>query len=182
MITKDLVLKHFYYKDGCLFNKTDRNYNCQKGQRVGSVQGDYPYTYRILSFNGKMYKEHRLIFLMHHGWLPRYIDHISDDLTEDGIKSNKIENLRAVTNSSNCQKGRARKNTSSKYRGVSYRKSCNKYFVTISHKCKSIYLGIYSSEIEAAKVYDEKAYEYHGEYAGLNFPEDYNKFKREGKK
>jgi len=33
-------------------------------------------------------------------------------------------------------------------------------------------LGLYDDEDEAARARDRKAYELHGEYAYLNFPED----------
>ena len=36
---------------------------------------------------------------------------------------------------------------------------------------KTIHIGTYISEIEAAKAYDEAAKIHHGEFANLNFPE-----------
>ena len=35
------------------------------------------------------------------------------------------------------------------------------------------YLGLFDDEVEAAKARDRKAYELHGEFAYLNFPEDF---------
>ena len=37
---------------------------------------------------------------------------------------------------------------------------------------KAYYLGFFDDEVEAAKARDRKAYELHGEFAYLNFPED----------
>ncbi len=36
------------------------------------------------------------------------------------------------------------------------------------------YLGLFEDEVEAAKARDRKAYELHGPYAYLNFPEDFS--------
>ena len=46
----------------------------------------------------------------------------------------------------------------------------NKYIAGISVKNKRIYLGTFDNEEDAAKAYDKKAYEIHGEFANLNFP------------
>ncbi len=41
----------------------------------------------------------------------------------------------------------------------------------ITFERKSIYLGYFLNEIDAAKACDRAAIKYHGEFASLNFPE-----------
>jgi group I intron endonuclease len=65
-------------------------------------------------------------------------------------------------------------NNTSNYRGVSFIKKEQKYQSMIQYNKKQYYIGIFASEIEAAKAYDKKAYELLGSRAKLNFPEDYN--------
>lgn len=65
----------------------------------------------------------------------------------------------------------------SKFRGVSLVNKTNIYKVQTKFKGKHIYLGTFLDEIEAAKVYDKKVYELHGDKAILNFPELTNEYK-----
>lgn len=44
---------------------------------------------------------------------------------------------------------------------------------TIFPDGKAMHLGSFTDEIEAPKTYDRKARELHGEFARLNFPDDY---------
>lgn len=60
------------------------------------------------------------------------------------------------------------KKTSSKYKGVHWRKDINKWVARISHRNKRIHLGCFDDEREAAKAYNEKALELWGEFARLN--------------
>ena len=57
----------------------------------------------------------------------------------------------------------------SQYRGVIF--SSGKYTATLGHNNKHYYLGRYTSELDAAKAYDEVARKVHKEFAVLNFPE-----------
>lgn len=43
---------------------------------------------------------------------------------------------------------------------------------------KTSYLGYFTDEVEAAKAYDKKAYELHGDKAILNFPENLEEYKK----
>ena len=90
------------------------------------------------------------------------IDHID----KNGL-NNHIINLRFCTNAQNHQNSRLR-GGSSYYRGVSKCGNCNKWRADIKHKGKSIWLGNYNTEIEAAKAYNKKASELFGNFARMN--------------
>ena len=98
----------------------------------------------------------------------------SDDL------DNRKENLRLCTHRQNIQASRKRNgNTSSKYKGVHWEKSRQKWRGKITRMDgKTIFLGYFDSELDAAKVYDDKARELFGDFAQLNFPEKAEKADR----
>jgi len=90
------------------------------------------------------------------------------------IARNKPERLKTSSEIGKRSRGKVRKNSKSKYCGVSLRK--NTYIAGIKYNNKRIYLGSYHSEIDAAKAYDLKALELFGYDCILNFPklrEDY---------
>lgn len=91
------------------------------------------------------------------------VDHINGD----GL-DNRKENLRFATTSENAMNKCSTKNKSSSYKGVSWYKRYKKWQAQIKFKGKSIYIGIFDTEIEAAKAYDNKAKELFGEFAKLN--------------
>ena len=89
----------FDYKNGELYWKFSLSCKSPKGTIAGSVKKD---NYRRIGINKKVYLAHRLIFMMFHGYFPKFVDHI------DGNKlNNYIENLREVTHAENMknQKG-----------------------------------------------------------------------------
>lgn len=84
--------------------------------------------------------------------------------------NNCKENLRIYTDMSlNNANSRKRKNTITKYKGV-YAEG-KRYRSYIKFHNKTIIIGFFDTEEEAAKAYDLKAIELFGEYARLNFPE-----------
>lgn len=90
-----------------------------------------------------------------------------DHINHDGLDNRKC-NLRICTNSQNQHNQRPRVSGSSKYKGVSWRKDVQKWYARIKHNGKLVHLGGYDNEDDAARVYNEKATEYYGEYACLN--------------
>lgn len=63
----------------------------------------------------------------------------------------------------------SKKNGSSKYIGVRFHKKSNKWEANIYVNNKNKYLGLYETEIEAAKARDSATKEHFGEYGKLNF-------------
>ena len=115
-------------------------------------------------------------FLMSHAVFQT--DNWLDHKDRDGLNNQK-SNLRICTtsqNNHNRRKGRRKgRKTSSIYKGVygwlgSWKAQIG--FLGISGQQIHRYLGCFSVEEEAAKVYDQAAREYFGEFAALNFPRE----------
>lgn len=62
--------------------------------------------------------------------------------------------------------------------GVACVAKSKKFQASIVHNKKRIHLGTYHTKEEAAKSYDQKAYELHGDKAILNFPELIDEYKK----
>ncbi len=96
------------------------------------------------------------------------VDHI------DGNRANnRRTNLRVCTTKQNVRNSRAVPGSSSRFKGVHFDKQTGKWVATICCDGKSIYLGSFNDETEAARAYDRKARQLFGEFARLNFPEDW---------
>lgn len=93
-----------------------------------------------------------------------FVDHIDGD----GLNNTRA-NLRVASHSENLANVPKRNGTSSKYRGVNFKKSTGKWQVQIQHNNKMHWVGSFNNEIEAAKAYDKKAVELFGAFAQLNF-------------
>lgn len=94
----------------------------------------------------------------------------------DHINRNKLDNrkcnLRMATKSQNGYNIKFLKNNTSGYKGV-FRNSNigakKRWRAMIQIEKKRIFLGCFSSAIEAAKAYDKAALKHHKEFANLNF-------------
>ncbi len=94
---------------------------------------------------------------------------IVDHIDHNGLNNRKA-NLRLCTPTQNSCNMRSFVNAKSRYKGVSFRKRGKKWIASIQYNRKPYQLGTFENEIAAAKAYDEKAKELHGEFACLNFP------------
>ena len=112
--------------------------------------------------NGKKIYMHRQIMQPPCGYVVDHINH-------QGFDNRKV-NLQVITVAENNYNSRkTSKKTSSQYKGVSLNKSTNKWRAVICINGLDMHLGYYDCETEAAKVYDEAAKKYRGEFAVLNF-------------
>ncbi len=84
--------------------------------------------------------------------------------------NNQRSNLRACTSSQNgANRRRPSIKKTSKYIGVSRKTNSTKWVAQLAKNRQKIFIGHFDSEIDAAKAYDKKAKEIHGEFATLNF-------------
>ena len=91
------------------------------------------------------------------------VDHIDRDPL-----NNHISNLRWATSGENIRNKSSYKNSSSKYKGVSFDKRNGKWRAQLKINNQNKHLGYFHCEIEAALVYNKKAKEICGECALLN--------------
>jgi hypothetical protein len=110
----------------------------------------------------KLVTMHRMIKRPRKGYV---VDHIDGN----GLNNRRC-NLREWTVQQNRANARPR-GGSSRFVGV-YRRG-DKWVAGLLYRGKYYYLGLFDGEVEAAKTRDRKAYELLGEYAYLNFPEDF---------
>ncbi len=83
---------------------------------------------------------------------------------------NRKENLCICTRSQHIRTSRPKSNGASKYKGVFKSGGNGKWFAKVECNSNIFRLGVFSSQVLAAKAYDERAAELFGEFAYLNFP------------
>lgn len=106
-------------------------------------------------------------FYMHRLIMKAERAQIVDHENRNGLDNQK-HNLRFATHSQNMANRKSHKNSSSKYKGVSFHKRDNVFCSQIQHEKKVIHLGNFKNEIEAAIAYNDAATKYHGKFAILN--------------
>jgi len=117
--------------------------------------------------NGYAVKHGKPKIIMH-----RIVCNTPDGMHTDHINGNRLDNrkcnLRVCTKNENAKNTSKRKNSTSKYKGVSWETRTKRWFCQIEVNKKSFFLGRFSSEEAAAEAYNEAALIHHGEFARLN--------------
>jgi len=95
-----------------------------------------------------------------------FVDHIN----RNGL-DNRKQNLRLATPAQNSRNARWRnlRNKTSIYKGVSFSKRRKKFRACITVNRKTIHVGFFNNQKDAARAYDTAAKKYHGPFAYLNF-------------
>ena len=109
---------------------------------------------------GVVQRLHRMVFLYHKGYLPKIIDHIDNDRT-----NNRIENLREVTQQQNCLNRVAHKNNRSGYKNVYWHSAMNKWSVLVNVNGARKTIGYFDDVELAGLVAQEARAKFHGEFA-----------------
>jgi hypothetical protein len=161
-LTVDLLNHLFEYdkETGNLIWKikpSSRGHHVKAGDIAGTLKS---HGYLCVGINYNSYRAHRLIFLMHKGYLPKTIDHINGDKLD-----NRIENLRAATVGQNQHNRKTNANNTSGYKGVGWNKALKKWTARITLERKTINLGYFANVEEAAEVVRKAREELHGSFA-----------------
>lgn len=165
MITQEYLHQLFEYKDGNLYWKVDRfkgvnktTHNKSIDQPAGSSdKKNSDKAYMRICIDQKRYFTHRLVFLYHHGYTPKYIDHINGNR-----KDNRIENLRPATRQQNMWNKPGTSSTG--YKNIHYRGNGIWRVIFYVDGNNKTY-GNFRSLEEAVEVAEKVRTELHGEFA-----------------
>ena len=104
--------------------------------------------YLCISHKGKRFRCHRIVWLLHKGEWPKHqIDHINRNKLD-----NRIENLRDVPRRINC----ANKSNNARMVGTTWHPDKRKWKAKIQVNNKSIHLGYFNTQEEAAQRYQQE--------------------------
>lgn len=157
MVTQALLKELFDYKDGHLIHRASGKSAVIKAGKK---------RYARVTVNGKAESLHRMIYLWHHGYLPKVVDHI-----DNNRENNHIENLREVTQQQNCLNRKHHANSKSPYKNVYLQPPTENpewkrnWVVSIMVKGKRKYIGSFEDLELADLVATEARNLYHGQFA-----------------
>lgn len=143
------LASRFYYEDGKLYYNYS-NRRVKKGQEAGSMD---VYGYKQVNVEGKVYKVHRVIYLLCTGEYPDLIDHIDRNRL-----NNHITNLRPATKSENALNTVCHRDNSLGLKNISKRKDYDGYLVQVS--VKGVKKSKSCTTLEDALKYREEFYEF----------------------
>lgn len=150
MLSKDRIAELLDYdpETGIFIRKVSRRGIAKTGEVAGSPTGD---GYLCICIDRKLYKAHRLAYLISHGEIEdgMQIDHIN------GIRDdNRASNLRKVSskmNKENLHAAHSRNKLG--ILGVRWREDCKKFEASIQANGKKKHLGLFSTAVLASEAY-----------------------------
>jgi hypothetical protein len=157
IITQEYLHELFNYQDGDLIRKKFTSNRVKIGDKAGSLN---VYGYKQTHINGKIYLNHRLIFMYVYGYMPNLIDHINGNKSD-----NRIENLRECNKSQNAMNAKLKNSNTSGYKNVYWNKLRNSYEVKLNFNNQTKHLGYYKQLANAINVAQEARNIYHKNFA-----------------
>ena len=143
-----------YDEETGLFTRLKRTSNCIKVNEIACKLNKFN-NYRKISFEGKSYQAHRLVWFYVYGeWPKGQIDHINRNKSD-----NRLINLRDCTRSENKQNSGLYKSNKTGFKGV-FDKG-NTYEAGIRVNGKRIYLGRFKKAKDAYQAYVCAAQKFH---------------------
>lgn len=167
MITQDFIKDRLDYDPltGIFVWKVNSRGKHKKGSVAGCVWKDKARNgenkrmeYILIGLGGKLYKAHRLAWVLTHGYIPYEVDHRDGNGT-----NNSIDNLREATHTQNMWNRGKNKNNKSGFKGVTSHQGKWMSQIRANGDCfkKS---GFATPEL-AYEWYCEKSKELHGEFS-----------------
>jgi len=145
-----------YHSDGYLVWAVSRG-KAKSGKKAGMIHKN---GYLRTGINGKVYSNHRLIYIWHYGKTSKFIDHI-----DGNPLNNKIDNLREANAIENQQNAKLSVKNTSGYKNVTLCPQTKKWAVKLRVDGKIKTVGRYNDIELANLVAIEARDKYHGKYA-----------------
>lgn len=162
-VWRDVVGFEDRYSISSLGNLKAKSYRKERGMHSAQMKekilskhiGKHGYMIFKLCKNKKTktYKIHQLVAMAFLNHMPCGYELVVDHINNNRL-DNRVENLQLVTSRANCSKDK--KNKTSKYTGVSWDKSRDKWTSRLKVGNKYLYLGRFNNEYEAHLAYQNK--------------------------
>jgi hypothetical protein len=167
-LTQEEAHRLFEYRDGELYwkerprsdFKSDLAWKQWNPKHAGKQAGCWTSHHVTVAVNKVSYPLARVVFLMHHGYLPEIVDH-----ADCNPMNNDISNLRAASKADNQRNAGMYAHNTSGIKGVSWHTAAGKWHVQIKVLGKKKYLGIYEDIELAELVAQEARSKFHGNFA-----------------
>lgn len=149
-------LRNFYTASDC-----GRIYLKETGEEL--PERNRTKDYLGITYKGKQYLKHRVLYALWHGPYYSHIDHIDRDTF-----NNSKDNLRLCSQGLNVANASMRSDNTTGYIGVIWHKASNKWQAQTMLKGKRVHIGLFSDIKEAALAYNHKLTEMFGHQCTFN--------------
>ena len=156
VLNMDRINYLFEYRDGDLCRKV-KSKSANIGDKAGYKE---PKGYLITKIDNVGHFNHRIIFFMHHGYLPEFIDHI-----DGNTANNRIENLRPATNTQNQWNSGLNATNTSGVKGVYWVKRDKKWRAMCRVNGTKHHIGVFCDLSDAKNAIENFRKTNHKEFA-----------------